>query len=75
MTKESSPKFLTRKELYDLVWTKPIMEIAKDYGFSDRVRGNGGAKQNMPVPPRGHWRKVECGQRISTPRLPNGAMS
>lgn len=69
MNKENSPKSLTRKELYDLVWTKPIMEIAKDYGLSDRGLGKFCTKHNIPVPPRGHWRKVECGQKISKPKL------
>ena len=29
-------KSLTRKELYELIWKKPVMQIAKEYGLSDR---------------------------------------
>ena len=26
---------LTRQSLYDLVWSEPMMELAKDFGISD----------------------------------------
>ena len=37
--KEKDLKSLSRKELYNLVWKKPIMQIAKEYGLSDRGLG------------------------------------
>ena len=32
-------KTLTRKELYKLAWEKPMIHIAKEFGFSDRRLG------------------------------------
>lgn len=44
-------KTLTRKELYKLAWKKPIMHIAKEFGFSDRGLGKLCAKYEIPIPP------------------------
>jgi hypothetical protein len=30
-----SPLTLTRQTLYDLVWSKPMSDLAKDFGISD----------------------------------------
>lgn len=62
-------KNLSRKELYDLVWQKPIIQVAKDYGLSDRGLGKLCAKYQIPVPPRGYWQKVKNGQKIKIPKL------
>lgn len=62
-------KELSRKELYYLVWQKPIIQVAKDYGLSDRGLGKLCAKYQIPVPPRGYWQKVKNGQKIEIPKL------
>lgn len=62
-------KDLSRKELYDLVWQKPIIQIAKDYGLSDRGLGKLCEKYQIPIPPRGYWQKVRSGQKIEIPKL------
>jgi len=30
-----NPLTLTRQQLYDLVWSQPVREVAKDFGMSD----------------------------------------
>ena len=62
-------KELSRKELYNLVWQKPMIQIAKDYGFSDRGLGKLCVKYQIPVPSRGYWQKVKNGQKIEIPKL------
>ena len=55
---------LTRKQLYELVWQKPISQIAKEYGLSDRGLGKLCERNNIPVPSRGYWARVKAGQKI-----------
>lgn len=62
-------KSLTRKQLYDLVWKKPAMQIAKEYGLSDRGLGKLCERNGIPTPPRGYWAKIASGQKIKKPPL------
>jgi len=62
-------KELSRKELYNLVWQKPIMQIAKEYGLSDRGLGKLCERYGIPTPPRGYWQKIASGQKIKKPPL------
>lgn len=60
----------TRQELYDLVWSEPMVKLAARYGIS----GNGLAKTcrraNIPVPERGYWAKRQAGHKVSKALLP-----
>lgn len=56
-------KTLTRKQLYELAWKKPIMRIAKEFGFSDRGLGKLCTKYEIPIPPRGYWMRLKAGQK------------
>lgn len=62
MTKE-----LSRKELYDLVWSKPMSTIALEYGLSDRGLAKLCARNSIPVPPRGYWARKDAGQPVQQP--------
>lgn len=59
------PDNLTRKDLYDLVWSKPMVEIAKEYGFSDRGLAKLCERNSIPVPSRGYWAKKQAGKKVS----------
>lgn len=59
---------LTRPELYELVWSKPRSQLAKDLQISDVAIGKHCARAHIPVPPRGYWAKQEAGK--PTLRLP-----
>lgn len=52
----------TKEELAILLWQKPTMLLAKDFGVSDKAIEKWAKKYNIEKPPRGYWRKVECGQ-------------
>ncbi len=62
-------KTLTRKQLYELAWKKPMMHIAKEFGFSDRGLGKLCTKYEIPIPPRGYWMRLKAGQKIKIPAL------
>ena len=59
------PLTLTREELYELVWSKPMVELAKDFGISDVAVAKRCRRVGVPVPGRGYWARVAAGQ---TPR-------
>lgn len=67
---------LTRQELYDLVWSKPMMHAAKEFGISGVMLGRICRERHIPCPPRGYWAKLTAkkdGKRptkISLPNLP-----
>lgn len=46
------------QELYDLLWSKPTTQIAKDYGVSDVAVGKWAKQYGLNKPPKGYWMKV-----------------
>lgn len=50
---------LTRKELYNLVWAKPLTQLAKEFGLSDNGFRKICKKYDIPLPKMGHWQKVQ----------------
>lgn len=63
-------KTLSRKELYDLVWSKPVTHIAKAYGFSDNGIRKICKKHNIPLPKSGYWAKVKYNKKVKKEKLP-----
>jgi hypothetical protein len=61
---------VTREELYQMVWDKPMIRLAEEFG----ITGNGLAKVcgrlDVLYPPRGHWAKKEAGKPVVTLKLP-----
>lgn len=64
---------LTRKQLYDLVWTRPMTKLAKEFGLSDVALHKICRKHDIPVPPRGYWAKKEFGKPVTVIPLPSGS--
>jgi hypothetical protein len=60
----------TREDLYKVVWSKPMLKLAEEYGISGRGLAKLCERLAVPVPPRGYWRKVSLGQRIKKTPLP-----
>jgi hypothetical protein len=56
------PYILTRRELFDLVWSKPVTKVAVDLEISDVAVKKICDKHRIPVPGRGYWAKVAAGQ-------------
>jgi hypothetical protein len=61
---------LTRKEIYGLVWEKPMTEIVKMYQISDVGFRKLCLRMNVPIPKSGYWSKVQAGHRLIRPLLP-----
>jgi hypothetical protein len=55
---------LTRRALYDLVWSKPMIKVAADFQISDVGLANICERHRVPTPPRGYWAKVEAGRKV-----------
>lgn len=52
---------ITREELYDLVWQKPISKLAVELGISDVGLSKICRRHEVPTPPRGYWARLEAG--------------
>ena len=61
---------LSRSALYELIWSKPVRDIASDFGISDVALAKRCRALKIPVPGRGHWAKVAAGQKPRRPPLP-----
>lgn len=64
------PAELTREQLYDLIWSRPLSVVARELGIS----GNGLSKicdrLLIPYPPRGYWARAHAGRAPDAPSLP-----
>ena len=61
---------LDRAALFERVWTEPIEKLAKVWALSGRGLAKACQRLKIPVPPRGFWARIQQGQRIRRPRLP-----
>lgn len=59
---------MKRSELYEKVWSVPMYKLAKEYGISGVGLAKLCRRHSVPVPPRGHWAKLQAGR--TSPRLP-----
>lgn len=68
-TPEESKK-ISRQELYDLVWSKPMTALAKEYNISDNGLRKICKKLDIPLPQLGHWQKLQFGKKVKIIPLP-----
>jgi hypothetical protein len=61
---------LKRDELYEQVWSQPLIELAKRYGLSDVGLAKICRKLKIPLPGRGYWAKHKAGRIPPRPSLP-----
>ncbi len=54
---------LTRERLYELVWTKPRTQLAREMGVSDVWIGKQCRALKVPMPPRGYWANLAAGAK------------
>lgn len=67
----STPTALTREELFERVWSKPVREVAADLGISDVGLAKACRRSGIPLPPQGYWIRGRGRKRAhSKPRLP-----
>ena len=67
---DDTPITLSREDLYELAWSKPISELAKDFCISDVGLAKRCKRLGIPIPGRGYWARVDAGQTPYRPKLP-----
>ena len=70
-------KTFTRDEFYELVWSKPMIQLAKEFAMSDVALHKICRKHGIPNPPLGWWAKKAAGkpvERTPLPHLKQGAI-
>src|SRR5579859_5818578 len=60
---------LTRRVLYDLVWSKPMIKVAEELGLSDVGLKKVCTKHRVPTPTRGYWAKKNAGKPVKQTRF------
>jgi hypothetical protein len=61
---------LRRQELYEKMWSRPAIALAKEFGISGRGLGKICGRFEIPVPPRGYWAKLAAGKHVNKIPLP-----
>jgi ankyrin repeat protein len=61
---------LSREELFERVWAKPVDTVAKECGMSGRGLKKVCERLSVPVPPRGYWARVSAGKPVRRMKLP-----
>lgn len=59
-----------RDELYDIVWSEPMMHAAKRFDVSGSYLARVCTMLNVPRPPQGYWAKLAVGKAPPPPSLP-----
>ena len=60
---------LTRKELYDLVWSTPLSKIAEKYAVNPDGIKKICKEFNVPMPPNGYWSKMKFNKIVEKDKL------
>lgn len=63
----------SRREFYNLVWSKPMTHLAKELGVSDVALHKVCRKHAIPNPPAGWWAKKAAGKKVQQIMLPQQA--
>ncbi len=66
---------VTREELYEEVWSKPMTKACKKYGISDVGLRKICKKHNIPTPLQGYWAKLLHGKPVRKIELPKSTGS
>jgi hypothetical protein len=61
--------YVTREDLYRLVWEAPVSEVAARFGISDVGLAKACRRAAIPIPPRGYWARAEAGHLLEHPPL------
>lgn len=67
---------LSREKLYELVWSKPMTQVARDLGISDVMLAKLCKQKDVPRPQRGYWANLTSPskkRRYIKPALPDHA--
>jgi hypothetical protein len=61
---------VSREELYELVWSIPMIKVAEKFSVSGSYKARVCSVLNVPRPERGYWAKLEVGKAPARPALP-----
>ena len=61
---------LSRQDIYNLVWEKPLSHLAKEYQISDSGLRKICVRLKIPLPNQGHWARLKLGKSYKKPALP-----
>lgn len=53
---------LSRRELYDLLWTEPTADVARKLSLDEWILRETCKRHRVPVPPPSYWRDIEAGK-------------
>jgi len=65
----TSPCELSRKSLFEMVWSQPMTKLKAQFKISDVALTKICRRHEIPVPGRGFWARVAAGQRLIRPEL------
>lgn len=65
------PATVTRDELYVLVWTEPMQQVARRFDVSDVAVAKVCRRMGIPMPGRGYWARELAGRRVKQAPLPH----
>lgn len=63
----------TRKEFYNLVWSKPVSKIAAELKVKDALVRKICKRFDIPLPKAGYWKKLEYKKPVSVEKLSEDA--
>lgn len=63
-------RVFTREQFYELVWSKPMTHLAKEFAISDVALHKICRKHGIPNPPLGWWAKKAAGKTVKQTPLP-----
>jgi hypothetical protein len=61
---------VSREELYELVWSVPMVKVAEKFKVSGSYMARICTNLNIPRPERGYWAKLAFGKAPDKPSLP-----
>jgi hypothetical protein len=67
------PTTLTREELHELVWDRPMTKLAAEFRLSDVALHKICRKHDVPTPAAGYWAKKAHGKPVATTPLPKAS--
>lgn len=60
----------SREQFHELVWSRPMTELSKEFGLSDVALHKICRRHDVPNPPPGWWAKKTAGKKVVQARLP-----
>jgi hypothetical protein len=70
MPNESKLKELSRQQLYDLIWSKSIADVAAEYDVTEATVKNHCNNRKVPRPRQRYWKKLAAGYKPHKKPLP-----